>query len=279
MAYFTSTSAISITLYPGSLTNVRLPDEQTGISGVLAFSGDFGFGVSLRAWLPGVPLTVVGGVRAIREYVDGDSDGTVSPALTPFYVPGENGFSYARHWFDNRTTQWLHFEGASNAAFKVQHASEGRLPSVRVTRWNRWRPAEVRFTATFNSSSSPLIGLTPAEVFAQPSPSDSAVRRRVLEAIRDNATAITAQLSFLAYDSVFLGGGWRSLTCTTASRARCHADLGRDTLIALMLLMPVLSPRAIETILTAVIERSDGEGDDRSKLCHEELVSMEGVHC
>ncbi|WOO80634.1 uncharacterized protein LOC62_03G004159 [Vanrija pseudolonga] len=201
----------------------------------------------------------LGGVRAIRDYVDGTD--TLSSAFAPFYVPGKNGFWYGRQWYDNRTTQWLHFEAAHNAVFKVAQAAEDTLPSIRVARWNKWGPARIRFTATFNSSSPQMVGLSPAEVLAQPSSSDSPVRRRVLEAIRDNATAITAQLSFLTYDSVSLGGGWRYLTY-----------MGRDTLIALKLLMPVLSPHAIEIILTAVIERFQADGDDRSMVCHEELV-------
>ena len=43
---------------------------------------------------------------------------------------------------------------------------------------------------------------------------------------------------------------------------------GRDSLIALRLLMPVLTPEAIEAALGAVIERTNVTG----ALCHEETI-------
>ena len=64
-------------------------------------------------------------------------------------------------------------------------------------------------------------------------------------------------LTFLAYDEKFLAGSWRFLTY-----------FGRDTLLSLRLLMPVLTPRAIEAGLGSVLDRLSAEGD----VAHEEEV-------
>lgn len=43
---------------------------------------------------------------------------------------------------------------------------------------------------------------------------------------------------------------------------------GRDTMIALRLLMPILTSEAVEAVLGAVIERANSTG----ALCHEETI-------
>lgn len=54
---------------------------------------------------------------------------------------------------------------------------------------------------------------------------------------------------------------WDRLTCTSQY-------FGRDSLIALRLLMPTLTFEAIESALGAVIERTNATG----ALCHEETI-------
>jgi hypothetical protein len=68
---------------------------------------------------------------------------------------------------------------------------------------------------------------------------------------------VANQAAFLAYDSKFLAGGWRFLTY-----------FGRDTLLALRLLLPVISPTSAEAILGAVLERLNTTG----AVCHEETI-------
>jgi hypothetical protein len=65
-------------------------------------------------------------------------------------------------------------------------------------------------------------------------------------------------LAFLAYREKFLAGSW-------------HFDtyFGRDTLISLMLLMPVLAPEAIEAGLRSVLTRLGPGGE----VAHEEAIS------
>jgi len=64
-------------------------------------------------------------------------------------------------------------------------------------------------------------------------------------------------LSFLSYKEKMLAGSWRFLTY-----------FGRDTLLSLRMLMPVLEPEAIEAGLGSVIERLDSNGD----VAHEEDI-------
>lgn len=74
----------------------------------------------------------------------------------------------------------------------------------------------------------------------------------------DEKTKVAVQsLAFLAYKEKFLAGGWRYLTY-----------FGRDTLISLRLLLPILSNDAIEAGLSAVFERISTNG----QVCHEETI-------
>jgi hypothetical protein len=64
-------------------------------------------------------------------------------------------------------------------------------------------------------------------------------------------------LSFLSYQEKFLAGSWRFNTY-----------FGRDTLMSLRLLMPVLAPEALEGGLTAVLQRLAPDGE----VAHEEDI-------
>jgi hypothetical protein len=64
-------------------------------------------------------------------------------------------------------------------------------------------------------------------------------------------------LAFLASKEKFLAGSWRFLTY-----------FGRDTLLSLRMLMPVLKPAAIEGALGSVLERLQADGD----VAHEEGI-------
>ena len=93
-----------------------------------------------------------------------------------------------------------------------------------------------------------------------------------------NASAVD-QLAFLAYTDKILADGWRLLTCELREMAapvlglRLTADFGRDTLLALRLLFPVISPIAAQAILPNVLERTKTEA--AGEVCHEETVRYE----
>ncbi|KAL9094005.1 MAG: hypothetical protein Q9165_003675 [Trypethelium subeluteriae] len=71
----------------------------------------------------------------------------------------------------------------------------------------------------------------------------------------------TESLSFLSYTTKLLAGGWRFLTY-----------FGRDSMISLLLLQPVLSEGhegAIEAVISAVLERVNRSA---GSVCHEETI-------
>jgi hypothetical protein len=65
-------------------------------------------------------------------------------------------------------------------------------------------------------------------------------------------------LSFLSYKEKFLAGSWRFNTY-----------FGRDTLMSVMLLMPVLQPNSVEAGLSSVLARQNNGGE----VSHEEAIS------
>jgi hypothetical protein len=75
-------------------------------------------------------------------------------------------------------------------------------------------------------------------------------------------TAARHTLTFLAYREKLLAGSWRFDTY-----------FGRDTLISARLLMPVLSPRAIEAALASVLARLSPRGE----VAHEEDIGERAV--
>ena len=100
----------------------------------------------------------------------------------------------------------------------------------------------IRLEITASSGEKPLTGLMPSELLNDRAANDPAAR---------NA------LRFLSYREKFLAGSWRFQTY-----------FGRDTLMSLRLLMPVLQPQAIESGLGSVLARLDRNGD----VAHEEGI-------
>lgn len=75
--------------------------------------------------------------------------------------------------------------------------------------------------------------------------------------------ALENALAFLTYDDKMLAGSWRFLTY-----------FGRDTLLTLRLLMPVLRAETAETGLASVLERLN----DRGEVAHEEEIGELAVY-
>lgn len=59
------------------------------------------------------------------------------------------------------------------------------------------------------------------------------------------------------------------MSWNTISSSELTTDFGRDTLLALRLLISVFSPEASEAILAAVIQRTNATSGE---LCHEETI-------
>ncbi|WP_419814439.1 hypothetical protein [Glacieibacterium sp.] len=79
----------------------------------------------------------------------------------------------------------------------------------------------------------------------------------LLEAGAAADPAARTALEFLSYHEKFLAGSWRFNTY-----------FGRDTLLSMRLLMPVLKPAAVEAGLTSVLERLSDDGN----VAHEEDI-------
>ncbi|WP_394845867.1 hypothetical protein LZC95_00195 [Pendulispora brunnea] len=77
---------------------------------------------------------------------------------------------------------------------------------------------------------------------------------------RDNPRALQA-LSFLAYKEKFMAGSWRFLTY-----------FGRDTMLSLGMLMPVLQAPLIESGIGSVLDRLGTAGAESGDVAHEEAI-------
>lgn len=115
----------------------------------------------------------------------------------------------------------------------------GRLEGNAVVA-ERGRPIRLRFAAA--TGEPPLTGIPLADLLNERAAPDAGAR---------NA------LAFLSYRSKFLAGSWRFQTY-----------FGRDTLMSLRLLMPVLRPAAVEAGLGSVLARLNPAGE----VAHEEGI-------
>ncbi|GJN82877.1 glycogen debranching enzyme [Purpureocillium lilacinum] len=184
-------------------------------------------------------LAILGSVRNIRDFTEGPS------LLSPEIQSGNRiakyngtGAQISRLWLDNVTTTTL-----------TIYPWRNNDTDVRVTNSTvRFGAGFYRFSASFNYPQ--LKQLQPAQILNNKSQS----------LVKSEPEQVTA-LSFFSYTEKLLAGGWRFLTY-----------FGRDTMIAALLLQPVLSTgngTAMEAVLGAALERinrTDGS------VCHEETI-------
>jgi hypothetical protein len=204
----------------------------------------------------------------MRDYTE--SGGTVFHPIFNYTLGTYNSSSVqlVRHWINGTTTQYLTFDAVNNGNFTVTPNSNTSIPpDITLTRPTSSQNATLRFTTSFNFTGTtpstpfvPLEGLGRQELFLTSIPISSQTSSNantttnlasVLSAIQANATEVADQLAFLAYSDKFLAGGWRFLTY-----------FGRDTMLALRLLLPVVSTTTAEAILGAVIERTNSTGSE-----------------
>ncbi len=129
-------------------------------------------------------------------------------------------------------------DGAAGYRLSLE-VTHGHLKGGRIT---AGRDGRIGMTLSALSGEQPLTPLPARELFADAAPADPAAR---------NA------LAFLSYQEKFLAGSWRYDTY-----------FGRDTLMALRLLLPALSPAAVEDGLGSVLARLSSTGE----VAHEEDV-------
>jgi hypothetical protein len=206
-------------------TGVETDHAIVGVSGRLRFND------SATLTLP-----LLGSIRTIRDYTEGNS---LTPSIQDaiqFAELGDGAASVSRQWLDEVTVTTLTFSPAGNGS---------------VTTSNRTVKFEAG-TYTFNASYNypQLEQLSPEEALAESA-------QHLISEKPDQ----TRSLSFLTYTDKFLAGAWRFLTY-----------FGRDSILSMLLLEPILSVgpnSSFEAGISSLLERinkSDGT------VAHEETI-------
>lgn len=176
-----------------------------------------------------VKQALLSSVRVLRDY---ESSGIVPAEVAATAAVKAGTVTWARNRLD----------GAPGYEISIKVLS-GRLtgdPSTIGIGALRNRPIRLKVTAL--TGETPLTPLEGSALLARHAAKDPRTRE---------------VLTFLSYKEKFLAGSWRFDTY-----------FGRDTLITLRLLMPVLQPPAIESGLLSVLERLAPDGE----VAHEEGV-------
>lgn len=186
-----------------------------------------------------LPIAILGSVRNIRDFTEGPS------LLSPVIQAGINvtrfqktGAQIARRWLDNVTTTTFTLVPWKNSDSRI------RIDNTTL----RFGSGFYHFSASFNYPQ--LTQLTPSQILNNQS-----------QSLVEQEAETVSSLSFFSYTEKLLAGGWRFLTY-----------FGRDSMLAALLLQPVLSTgngSAIEAVIGAALERvnrTDGS------VCHEETI-------
>ena len=202
-------------------------------------------------------LAILGSIRTIRDYTEGH--GTLNPYVQNSITVNEHDFVRSkghthsrlyidRLWFDGKTTM------------RVTITPNDEAGTARITKKNsdiiaEFSPGLYIFQAQFDY---PQTHYMPPTQLLKPS---------YRHLITEQPDAVRS-LSFLCTSDKILAGAWRYLTY-----------FGRDSMISLLLLNPILSEGqhgTIETGLRAALERINGED---GSVCHEENLGDYPAAC
>jgi hypothetical protein len=184
------------------------------------------------------PTTVlIGSVRAIRDLVEGGGVAEREQALGEAWV-------WPVRVVDEGTTTWEreHLDGEHRSRLTVEDAGGGLFRLTAMTNWEPLTPIP-RDEVLNERGRETLARATGPE-------------RQALEAALD-------ALAFLSYDEKLLAGSWRFATY-----------FGRDTMMSLRLLAPVVSDRVMRAGLRAVLDRVDDQG----QVAHEEDIGGQAIY-
>ncbi|KAF9563018.1 hypothetical protein CPC08DRAFT_816871 [Agrocybe pediades] len=266
---------LNMELVNGSMISVTAENGNRGVQADVQFSANATLGV-----------TIVGAVRALRDYVEGSGtmheifNYTLSSfsqtevrlhrqyinATSPSPSVTSTRHSKPQPEIFKSVDLFLSIPPGSSARLSVKPSPKGSsapptidivLPPPSSTHGHSPKPPKasapiVRFQVMTNETS--LVGLDVDNLFLSPDDASTEMLKSFLE---DLPGDVANQVSFLTFQNKFTAGGWRFLTY-----------FGRDSMIALRMLMPLLTPDAIEDALGAVIERANSTG----ALCHEETI-------
>lgn len=208
-------------------------DDSNGGNATVGVSGQLELNSSAV-----LAVAILGSIRTIRDFTEGPSllRTDIQSALKYTVIP--NGVEISRLWLDNITTTTLSLT-----------TTDSNNPNIKLDNTSVTFPAGTyTFNASFNYPQ--LTQLSSEEVL---SPASTGL-------IPQDPMQTTA-LSFLSYTTKLTAGAWRFLTY-----------FGRDSMIAALLLEPVLSEGeggALEAVIAGALERinrTDGS------VCHEETI-------
>ena len=192
------------------------------------------YGISADATLAEPQLDIHGAALSnIRVLRDYESLGTLPKGIA--VAPEVSG----------RTLTWARdrIDGAAGYRLTIE-VLDGRLSGRSIL---AGRDGRIGLRITGVTGEAPLEPLAGQDLLRDPAQADPAARET---------------LTFLAYREKLLAGSWRFDTY-----------FGRDTLISLRLLMPVLSPTAVEDGLDSVLARLSPRGE----VAHEEDIGEQAV--
>ncbi|KAL4731190.1 hypothetical protein ACLX1H_000151 [Fusarium chlamydosporum] len=218
----------------GSPLGVINRDEEDSDYPFVGIEGVLSFNTSAN-----LTVAILGSIRNIRDFTEGPSIlSSVIQNATNITRAKNGGVLISRLWLDNITTTNLVLEPWRNKQSTI--AIDNDTISFGAGFYH--------FAASFNYPQ--LKQLSPQQVLNNQS-----------QSLANKEESQVRSLSFFSYTDKLLAGGWRFLTY-----------FGRDTMIAALLLEPVLSAgnsSALEAVIGAVLERinrTDGS------VCHEETI-------
>src|SRR5690606_2547867 len=188
-------------------------------------------GVSAELEASGGPITIghaiMSSVRVIRDY--GYTGETPAEVMVPPQVKAKT-ITWQRPRLDGEAGYYLSIE-------LLRGSISGDSENIRLLPDAGGR---LRLRVTALTGEEPLAPIVEDDLLASAAQPDERLRQI---------------LTFLAYEGKLLAGSWRFNTC-----------FGRDTLMSLELLMPVLKAAPVEAGLGAVLERLNAAGE----VAHEE---------
>jgi len=182
-------------------------------------------------------IPILGSIRSIRDFTEGGNIDQAFQGSFGFAEYSDGSASINRTWFDGVTTSTMRFTPLNGAQ------------KITINRGAKWTlgfgQGDYKFEVSYNYPQ--LDQLSPQEVLA-----DAA--KPLISQDRD----LTTSLAFLSYSNKLLAGTWRFLTY-----------FGRDSMISMLLMQPILSHDAIEAVIGAVLERVNRQD---GTVCHEEVL-------
>ncbi|KAI0671937.1 hypothetical protein C8Q78DRAFT_806310 [Trametes maxima] len=245
-----ATGHLGVTVVEGSVRSATGDYFNVGVQADLLFDGNATLGT-----------TVIGAVRAMRDYAEGNALHEIFNYTVASY--NETALRLHRRWINTTSPTSSIYKGA-DLYLSVPSGSPARLgvtPGDAAPTIDILIPAGAQqggtVTVAVVTNETSLPALDTQRLFLPESTNRSRALQTALKGLASGESEAAKQVSFLTYSNKFTAGGWRFLTY-----------FGRDSLIALRLLMSILTSEAIEAALGAVIERTNATG----ALCHEETI-------